>query len=302
VVKNFCTIVFFPSKTAKTKKLKLSQLALRALVSSIIMATIVLGFVFYDYINIKLEGVELESIREENQRQKLHIQFFADKIDSLESQVARLKQFDTKLRIITNQEKPKGADQSLGIGGSLDGDHISYRVFDGKQDMLIKRMHSDLAQLKTEASIQEHSLQELYEFLQEQKSLLASTPSLWPTRGWVTSGFGYRKSPFTGLREFHKGIDIATRLNTPIIAPADGIVTYVGREGGFGKLMVINHGYGIVTRYAHLSKTFKKKRQKVRRGEKIAAVGSTGRSTGPHLHYEVRIGGVCVNPANYLLN
>ena len=302
MAKNYYSILFFPIKASKVKKIKVSPFLARLMVVSLIMGVTALGFVIYDYTNIKLNSADLNSVLEENRLQKIHIQSFANKIDSLESQIARLKQFDKKLRVIANLEKPGTTDQTLGIGGSLGKDHNSYTVFERKQDMLIKRMHSDLEQLSAETSLQEHSLQELYEFLQDQRSLLASTPSLWPTRGWVTSGFGYRKSPFTGLKEFHKGIDIATRMHTPIIAPADGIVTYVGREGGFGKLMVVNHGYGIVTRYAHLSKSFKKARQKVKRGEKIAAVGNTGRSTGPHLHYEIRVSGVPVNPKNYLLN
>ncbi|MDY6854038.1 MAG: peptidoglycan DD-metalloendopeptidase family protein [Thermodesulfobacteriota bacterium] len=300
--KDHYTILLFPSKTSKVKKFRLSQFTIRSLFFSIVTVMIALGLIVFDYVNIKLESFELARLKEDTRRQKTHIQSFVDKIGSLESQLARLKQFDTKLRIIANIEKPKDADQTLGLGGSLDGNKRSINIFNEKQDRLIKRMHSDLEQLKVEASLQEHSLQELHEFLQDQKSLLASTPSIWPTRGWVTSGFGYRKSPFTGLREFHKGLDIATRLNTPVIAPADGIVTFVGREGGFGKLIVINHGYGIVTRYAHLSKTFIKRGQRVKRGVKIGGVGNTGRSTGTHLHYEIRVGGVPVNPRNYLLN
>jgi murein DD-endopeptidase MepM/ murein hydrolase activator NlpD len=302
VAKKFYTVLFFPSKTAKVRKIKLSQFIIKSMTCSVTIIIIALGFMSYDYLNMKLERAEFEGLKEENRRQKVHIQSFSNKIDSLQSQIARLKQFDTKLRIIANLEKPEGVDQPMGIGGSLNEDDRSHLLFDTKQDMLIKRMHSDLEQLDIESSLQEHSLQELYEFLQDQKSLLASTPTIWPTRGWVTSGFGYRKSSFTGLREFHKGIDIGTRLNTPIIAPADGIVTYVGRKGGLGKLMVINHGYGITTCYAHLSKSLKRVGQKVKRGEKIANVGNTGRSTGSHLHYEVRVGGVPVNPVNYLLN
>jgi len=140
------------------------------------------------------------------------------------------------------------------------------------------------------------------EFLKDQKSLLASTPSLWPTRGWVTSGFGYRPYPFTGNEKMHEGIDIATRIGTPVVAPADGVVTFVGSEGSFGNLIVIDHGYGISTRFGHLSEIYIRVGKRVRRGDKIAAVGDTGRCTGPHVHYEVRLNGVPVNPANYILD
>lgn len=302
MAKKFYTVLFFPSKTAQVKKIKLSVFMVKSITCSLAAVVLVLGFICHDYLNIRFERIELERLKKANRLQTVHIQSFANEIDSLESQIARLKLFDKKLRIIANLEKPGETDQTLGIGGSLDQEERSHLVFNTKQDVLIKRIHSDLEQLKVESSLQEHSLQELYEFLQDQKSLLASIPTIWPVRGWLTSGFGYRKSPFTSLREFHKGIDIGTRLNTPIIAPAEGVVTYVGRKGGFGKLIVINHGYGITTRYAHLSKALIKTGQKVKRGETIANVGNTGRSTGPHLHYEVRVGGVPVNPKNYLLN
>ena len=143
---------------------------------------------------------------------------------------------------------------------------------------------------------------ELVEYLEDQKSLLASTPSIWPVRGWLTSTFGYRTSPFTGRREMHKGLDIATRSGTPIIAPADGLVVFSGREGGFGNMIVIDHGYGITTRYGHCSALDAKLGQKIKRGDVIARVGNTGRSTGPHVHYEVAVNGVPVNPSRYILN
>ena len=132
--------------------------------------------------------------------------------------------------------------------------------------------------------------------------LLASTPAIRPTKGWKTSGFGYRVSPFTGLKEFHKGVDIATRKGTPIIASADGVVTFAGTKGMMGRVITIDHGHGMITRYGHLHKALKKRGDAVKRGEKIALVGSSGRSTGPHLHYEVLLNGLPVNPEKYILN
>jgi murein DD-endopeptidase MepM/ murein hydrolase activator NlpD len=131
---------------------------------------------------------------------------------------------------------------------------------------------------------------------------LSSTPSIWPVRGWLTSGFGYRIDPFTGLRQFHEGLDIANRLGTPIIAPADGIVSRCSNSFGFGLTLEINHGYGIKTIYGHLSKTYVTVGHSVRRGERIAAMGSSGRATGPHLHYQVMLNDVPMSPMNYILN
>ncbi len=162
MAKNYNTILFFPSKTAGVKKFRLSQFTIKCIFFSITMVMIALGFMVYDYANIKFERLELENLKEGTRRQKIHIQSFANKINSLESQIARLKQFDRKLRVIANLEKPGQGDQTLGIGGSLNEGHNSSLIFDGKQDMLIKRMHSDLEQLKIDASLQEHSLQERF--------------------------------------------------------------------------------------------------------------------------------------------
>ena len=118
----------------------------------------------------------------------------------------------------------------------------------------------------------------------------------------MTSGFAYRRSPFTGRREFHKGLDIANRVGTPIIAPASGVVARTGREGGYGRTIVVNHGYGLSTRYAHLHRILVKPGQLISRGDKIALLGNSGRSTGSHLHYEVRLNSVPVNPSRYILD
>jgi murein DD-endopeptidase MepM/ murein hydrolase activator NlpD len=146
------------------------------------------------------------------------------------------------------------------------------------------------------------SLQELVSLLEEKRNHLASMPSIWPARGWLTSRYGYRISPFTGRRQMHAGIDIAARLGTPVFAPAHGRVRFVGRKGPLGNALVLDHGYGVQTVYGHTSKIFVKIGDEVARGEKIAAIGSTGRSTGPHLHYAVEVNGKTRNPLNYIFD
>lgn len=120
--------------------------------------------------------------------------------------------------------------------------------------------------------------------------------------GWVTSGFGFRTDPFTGLTQMHEGIDISNRVGTNVVAPADGIVSDTGNDLVHGKMLVVSHGFGMTTRYAHLSKFTVRVGQKVKRGDKIAEVGMTGRTTGPHLHYEVKLNGISANPMRYILN
>jgi murein DD-endopeptidase MepM/ murein hydrolase activator NlpD len=144
------------------------------------------------------------------------------------------------------------------------------------------------------------SLENLVEGLRGKSHRLASTPSIWPTRGWVTSGFGRRISPFTGRPQFHAGIDVAARFGTEVVAPGRGRVVFVGRKGPLGRTLIVDHGYGIRTTYGHLASVTVRKGQEVERGEPIAKVGSSGRATGPHLHYAVAVGRKGVDPFDYI--
>ena len=140
-----------------------------------------------------------------------------------------------------------------------------------------------------------------YDNLVAREKLLKALPTLWPAKGWVSSGYGYRESPFTGIVSMHDGLDIVAHSGEPIYAPSDGVVTFVGQFPGYGKTIYIHHGFGIETRYGHLSEIFVRIGQKIQRGEKIAHIGNTGRSTGPHLHYETRVKSVPKNPMSFIL-
>jgi murein DD-endopeptidase MepM/ murein hydrolase activator NlpD len=163
-------------------------------------------------------------------------------------------------------------------------------------------MRSQVAQLNQASSNLTQSYEALLKGILEKKSLLAATPTLIPADGWYSSRFGYRRSPFTKRREFHKGLDIAARKGTPIVAPADGRVIRIGRNGSLGLMMVIDHGHGFVTRYGHIQNALKSVGDFVKRGDQIARVGDSGRTTGPHLHYEVIVNNRNENPENYILN
>ena len=141
----------------------------------------------------------------------------------------------------------------------------------------------------------------LLEQLYEKQDILNSKPSIKPTQGWISSTFGYRKYPLSGGISMHEGIDIATLPGTPVYAPGDGTVVFAGYKTGYGKLIVIDHGYQLSTLYGHLSDILVSKWQKIKRRDVIAETGNTGYSSGPHLHYEIRIDNVPVDPANYIL-
>ncbi len=155
--------------------------------------------------------------------------------------------------------------------------------------------------IKEKTSSIEKNITKLDEYLLDKDSILKSTPTILPSNGWITSYFGTRISPTSGKLKMHEGLDIGGRYGTPIIAPADAIVTYSGEKSGFGLFVQLDHGYGIETLYAHSQKLHVKKGDKVSRGNLIAEIGNTGYSTGPHLHYEVRVNGIAVDPLYFIL-
>jgi len=259
-----------------------------------------LGWFVYDYYSMKSQMPRLAQLEKETEQKKQQIIHMAQRVDQIIGDMKSLKEFDRKLKTMVNFEAED--EEAYGLGGPAPIFSDTENPDVENEKGLVRLMHRTLDNLENEVSIGEQEKTDLYEFFENQKMLLASTPSIWPTKGWMSSRFGYRISPFTGQKEFHRGIDVATRMSAPILAPADGIVSFTGRDGGYGKVVTIKHGYGLVTKYAHLNKALVKKGQRVKRGETIALVGNTGRSTGPHLHYEVHLNNVAVDPLRYILN
>lgn len=253
-------------------------------------------FADYQILQSRLE----ESIKTVDE-QKNQLLSLANKFKTMAKDLSRIRDFDSKLRVMVNLDQDQ-VETVTSVGGPEAGEFSKSYLPIYRQELLARKMHNFLHQLNTEVSLEEIRQQELVTAIRKNQDLLASTPSVWPTSGWVSSPFGYRISPFTGQREFHKGLDISGRVGTPIYAPAKGTVTFAGVDRGYGKSIILNHGSGIVTRYAHLSRIAVKKGQTVTRGELVGKLGNTGRSTGPHLHYEVQINAVCVNPMRYILN
>ncbi len=300
--KKYFTIIIVPQKAQKVHKFKISDLALTALGVLTLFFIIVSGVMLFNYFELVSKATTVGDLRETNMRQKEKIREFQDKIDTLEAQMEKIRQFDEKLRIITNIGEYTKGEEMFGVGGPLPEEGESVTDVDKYTKSLMREISVDLDKLQEESKLREESIQELLSFLEDQKNILASTPSIWPARGFITSGFGYRRSPYTKTLRMHEGLDIANKVGTPVIAPADGIVVFAGIEGGYGKLLAIDHGYGITTRYGHLDSILVKEGDKVKRGKKIGSIGHTGLTTGPHLHYEVRVNSVPVNPKNYILN
>jgi murein DD-endopeptidase MepM/ murein hydrolase activator NlpD len=300
--KEYFNILVFGQKTAGSRHLRIHRKTFKIGFYLFIFFFLSTTFFFCDYVQLRKRAFELARLRQETQVQKSQIQFFSGKIEDLERQVSKLKDFDKKIRIIANLEKEQATPPMVGVGGPSSSD-IRERLKSERDDNgLIQQMRTDIERLQSEATSREESFSELEKLLQDKKEMLSHTPSIWPTLGWVTSAFGFRTNPFTGLTQMHEGLDISNRVGTAVVAAADGIVSDIGSDSVHGKVMVVSHGFGMMTRYSHLSKITGRVGQKVKRGDKIAEVGTTGRTTGPHLHYEIKLNGIPVNPMRYILN
>jgi len=246
--------------------------------------------------------LELNRLREETQTQKSQIHFFSARIEDLEKQLSKLKDFDKRIRIIANLERGQETTPFMGMGGPSSPDIREKLRAEKDEKGLIQQMRSDIERIQSEAVTREESFSELEKLLLTKKDILTHTPSVWPIMGWVTSSFGFRTNPFTGLTQMHEGIDISNRIGTLVVAPADGIISDIGNDSVYGRIVAISHGFGMSTRYGHLNKVLVQVGQNVKRGDKIAEVGMSGKTTGPHLHYEVRLNGIPANPMRYILN
>lgn len=302
---SFCLI---SNTGGRVKQYAASKTTLRVLAFLCLAFIVVLAYVVYDYKNLRntsfnthqLEGSiasQLEAIKSQHKQ----IQTFAKEINSLKLKLTALKNTEDKIRVIANLE-PTTQDGLFGVGGSLPEDLETNLDLEEKHNSLVREMHEKVEHLSAAFTNQSRGFESLLKHLEDQRNFLACTPAIKPTDGWITSRFGHRSSPFTDMLEFHKGLDIATRKGTPIVATANGVVSYVGRKGHLGRIIVIDHGYGMVTRYCHIEKALVKRGKTVKRGQKIAIVGSSGRTTGPHVHYEVLLNGIPVNPQKYILN
>ncbi len=302
--------LFIASNTGSpVKQITVSRTIMASLCLLSLGCLILSGFLFFDYLHLKQTSFRAQVLedkitnqKEEITSQRKQIQMFATEINTYKSKLLSLNNFEKKIRIIANIEKTSEQDNVFGVGGSVPDDLNANTLLTQKHNSLLREMHEQVESLEVSTKKQEEGFETLLKYLDDQRNLLASTPAICPTKGWVTSRFGYRKSPFTGRREFHRGLDIASREGTPVVASADGIITFVGKKGFLGKIVAIDHGHGIVSRYAHLSKALTKRGKVVKRGDTIGQIGSTGRSTGPHLHYDIRLNGVHLNPEKYIIN
>ncbi|MBI5788507.1 MAG: M23 family metallopeptidase [Candidatus Schekmanbacteria bacterium] len=301
MAKKYYTVMVLPDTTSKMRKYRVPKDYIKgALISAAIVSLLVLGLGFR-YWQMSSRVSELEGVQKEFNQQRVHLQNMEGTIDKFKKDLTEMTKDNQKFRIMVGLPEARSMQQLSGIGG--EGEQATFESFVREiEDTKLKKLCLDVERLKIQMSQEQGNLQEITETVEDKASILVCTPAVKPANGWITSGFGYRQSPFTNRREIHRGLDIANRFGTPIVAPADGTVTLATRHGELGKTIVIEHGYGYSTRYGHMSEFIVQEGDKIKRGQMIGRIGSTGRSTAPHLHYEVRLNGVAVNPYNYILD
>jgi len=300
--KKYTVMIFDESRLGEVKTRKISSRLIRFVMFSLALYVFVSGAGFYYLNNLYKERSVLSQYEKENLKLKEKIAGYESQLIDINEKIAGVLELESKVRSLASYGETKTDDKQLAVGGKeVDVVQDLSKVSERKDKRFFEELNSTLTNLGMEIEQRAVSLSELADFLEEQKLMLSSTPTIWPVKGWISSGFGYRISPFTGRRVFHEGLDIATKYNTPVKASAKGIVVFSGRKAGYGKTVIIDHGYGYITKYGHNNKLLVKAGDKIKKGDDIALVGSTGRSTGPHVHYEVLVNGIPVNPLKFIV-
>ena len=282
------TLIIVPHAKARFRKVQVPVRLVKWVSASLGLGGLILGGLLIHYTRINYEVRELRQLRAQNTVLSSKAQAYEQNATRLQAKVLALQNMVTKLGVMAGLEKTLPDSQVGGVGGLSSLETTAPSVD-------LKSMDQTVTDLTRKSS-------RLEEFFQDQKLLLSSTPSVWPVRGYLSASFGNRLDPFTGLRDFHSGIDVSTPIGTRVQAPADGVVVFCGVKGGYGNALVVDHGYGLVTRYAHLASFNVRPGQRVKRGDPIAFVGNTGKSTAPHLHYEVWLNDQAQNPIQYILD
>lgn len=285
------TVIIVPHSEESTYSLRLPLRAGQLLVTAIVIGLGLLMVLVCSYRQVLEESREAGRLCETNRQQHDEMNICAFETQQLLTQIEQVESLTERVarRIGTPTDDEDASDPKLRYYSSRSGGDV------------LDRVAGNIALLQQIIPEQADSLGQLNEQVDEYTRRMAATPSIWPTWGRVTSGFGYRRSPFNRYAsQFHNGVDIAAAYGNPICATADGTVTTTAYLAGWGNLIIINHGYGYQTYYAHLSGFSVSTGNRVTRGQVIGYMGRTGRSTGVHLHYEIHVNGVAVNPLNYM--
>jgi murein DD-endopeptidase MepM/ murein hydrolase activator NlpD len=309
--KNKYMVLIVP-QDAKVRSVILPSFLLKILIVSLGLAVVIYIMILHDSARNRIKNIHLQKLQALSHSQKTEIRYLAEKVAFMEEQAKNLKEMERQvkrdLKEVKELKRTTKFTPAVSIAkthsvhnrdSSLLEDRVS--ILEEERTRIVTYLHQSLLELSKKAFQREQNLNEVREFLQAQRSVLLATPALWPVFGRITSRFGEtRQSVSSGGEKPHRGLDIAAPVGTAILVPADGVVSFAGWEASYGRLICIDHGHGFSTLYGHLQGTFLKTGEKVRKGQTIGAIGLSGNTNGPHLHYVVFFHGNPVNPAAYL--
>lgn len=237
------------------------------------------------------------SLREENNTLKESLDRMTAQFATLNTELDSLSKVNNQLRLAANLQPLTKDEYSVGIGGGSFDNSVDF--LNNPSEEKLKQVLSYVDEVSRKVAFEKEQYNEISSKLKENQELYKAIPAIKPCKGEETDGFGMRMHPILHIRRMHDGVDFMADVGSSVYATGDGVVDFVGYRGGYGLAVEIDHGFGYVTVYAHLSKALVKENQKVKRGQEIAETGNTGLSTGPHLHYEVHHNGVALNPEGF---
>lgn len=283
------TIMLVPEEGKRVRTLRISRSVLRCMFLTGLMALGVIVWLVCYRLETGIDQAEMQRLRVENGQQRQDLQRLVADLDGLRQELVFITETEARVRQLADlEDSPKAVPVAMG--------GIPDRVDRANLDEVQQRIN----QLQLAIDLRRQSQENARNLLNDQVSLGRATPKGWPTKGWLTSYFGKRVSPYSHRKAMHEGLDIAASIGTPVTSTADGIVAIVEYSPSYGKTVIVDHGYGYRTLYAHNSRILVKSGQRINRGDKISEVGNTGRSTGSHLHYEVLLNGVPIDPRKSL--
>ena len=293
------TVVFVPHDAEPSRVMEVSYRVVKTAISGAVMAAAAALVLGYMTVSRTVDLSKSARLTQENTRLEQQLDELNGRLATLADTLTRISQRDARIRVLANFEPIDPQVQAAGIGGptvaGVEGDA-------GSAMRRTSEVRVDLNALIRRANLLASSFKETADSLAVHSARLSATPSIMPTQGWLSSAFSSMRShPILHVARPHEGIDVTAPMGTPIEAPAAGVVREAGWESGYGNTIVIDHGFGTVTKFAHASKILVREGQRVSRGQRIALVGNTGLATGPHLHYEVHVNGRPVDPLRYVL-
>jgi murein DD-endopeptidase MepM/ murein hydrolase activator NlpD len=296
MAKKFFSLIIVPHNRGKFKTITLSEKKVKILIMVLTLLFTALTVFLIDYFSMNVTRQKYRELYDENSRQKQAIAKYKVSLNKLKTDIDDFESYAKKINVMAGLKSPEVLKE-VGVGGGDRGSGQEISASNYSQDVGLNRAQ----RISRKADGIDKNLNTLVRFFEEQTAKLASTPTIWPTTGWLVSAYGSRTDPFTGKSAFHYGMDIASSFGNPVVATADGFVSHVKREKIGGNTVIISHGGGFTTVYCHLSKFAVKAGQRVKRWDVIGYIGQTGKALGPHVHYEVRRNGKAVNPYKYIL-